>query len=113
MNRIFFVLIAFLVAASVIAQKKKSQVPERTINVDFNVEKGTLNTMFKECVGAGRTNEGLRADWQQQLAYVKKKNAGSNTFACTASCDRRFPPDNQPGDIRLKASFEKLDDMRF
>ncbi len=28
--------------------------------------------MFKECVGAGRANEGLRADWQQQLAYVKK-----------------------------------------
>jgi xylan 1,4-beta-xylosidase len=29
--------------------------------------------MFKECVGAGRANEGLRADWQQQLAYVKKE----------------------------------------
>ena len=24
--------------------------------------------MFKECIGAGRANEGLRADWQQQLA---------------------------------------------
>jgi xylan 1,4-beta-xylosidase len=29
--------------------------------------------MFKECVGAGRANEGLRADWQQQLAYVRKE----------------------------------------
>ncbi len=29
--------------------------------------------MFKECVGAGRANEGLRADWQQQLALVKKE----------------------------------------
>jgi xylan 1,4-beta-xylosidase len=29
--------------------------------------------MFKECIGAGRANEGLRADWQQQLAYVKKE----------------------------------------
>ena len=29
--------------------------------------------MFNECVGAGRANEGLRADWQQQLAYVKKE----------------------------------------
>jgi len=29
--------------------------------------------MFKDCVGAGRANEGLRADWQQQLAYVKKE----------------------------------------
>ena len=73
MNRIFTVLITCLVVSSVFAQKKKSQFSERMINVDFNVEKGTLNTMFKECVGAGRANEGLRADWQQQLAYVKKE----------------------------------------
>lgn len=46
---------------------------ERVINADINKEKGNLNTMFKECVGAGRANEGLRADWQQQLAYVKKE----------------------------------------
>jgi xylan 1,4-beta-xylosidase len=46
---------------------------QRTINVDFNKTAGKLNTMFKECVGAGRANEGLRADWQQQLAYVKKQ----------------------------------------
>jgi len=31
-----------------------------------------MNTMFNECIGAGRANEGLRADWQQQLAMVKK-----------------------------------------
>lgn len=35
-------------------------------------KKGRFNTMFKECVGAGRANEGLRADWQQQLAILKK-----------------------------------------
>jgi xylan 1,4-beta-xylosidase len=29
--------------------------------------------MFKECIGAGRANEGLRADWEQQLAMVKKE----------------------------------------
>ena len=29
--------------------------------------------MFKKCVDAGRANEGLRADWQQQLAYGKKE----------------------------------------
>jgi xylan 1,4-beta-xylosidase len=44
------------------------------INVDFNKTSGTLNTFFKECVGAGRANEGLRADWQQQLAYVIKRS---------------------------------------
>ncbi len=44
----------------------------RIINADVNAVKGKLNTMFNECIGAGRANEGLRADWQQQLAQVKK-----------------------------------------
>lgn len=55
------------------AQKSNIKVAERVISIDFNKEKGPLNTMFNECVGAGRANEGLRADWQQQLAYVKKE----------------------------------------
>lgn len=46
---------------------------QRKINVDYNKVSGKLNSMFKECVGAGRANEGLRADWQQQLAYVHKQ----------------------------------------
>jgi xylan 1,4-beta-xylosidase len=41
--------------------------------VDFNKASGKLNTTFNTCVGAGRANEGLRADWQQQLADVKKQ----------------------------------------
>ncbi len=45
---------------------------ERLIRIDYNQVKGTFNTMYKECVGAGRANEGLRADWEQQLATVKK-----------------------------------------
>ena len=48
-------------------------VAQRTITIDYNKASGKLNTMFKECVGAGRANEGLRADWQQQLTYVKKQ----------------------------------------
>lgn len=55
------------------AQKPKSNPEERLINVDFKKEKGIMNTMYNECVGAGRANEGLRADWQQQLSYVKKE----------------------------------------
>jgi xylan 1,4-beta-xylosidase len=76
MNRIYLFTITLLISYSVVAQKNKnnkSEVTERLINVDFSVEKGRLNTMFKECIGAGRANEGLRADWQQQLAYVKKE----------------------------------------
>jgi xylan 1,4-beta-xylosidase len=55
--------------------KRKPQIEpaSRNINVDFELQKGALNTMFKECIGAGRANEGLRADWQQQLSYVKSE----------------------------------------
>ncbi|MDD5148863.1 MAG: glycoside hydrolase [Flavobacterium sp.] len=51
---------------------KKSASTNRIIKVDYNKSAGELNTMFKECVGAGRANEGLRADWQQQLTLAKK-----------------------------------------
>ncbi|MFO7619673.1 MAG: glycoside hydrolase, partial [Bacteroidales bacterium] len=46
---------------------------DRIIKIDFDKPSGPLNTMFKECIGAGRANEGLRADWQQQLAMVKQE----------------------------------------
>ena len=52
---------------------KKANFTDRIIKVDYNKSVGKMNTMFKECVGAGRANEGLRADWQQQLALVKKE----------------------------------------
>lgn len=54
-------------------QSKKQEPAQRLITIDYKMTKGPLNTMFNECVGAGRANEGLRADWQQQLAYVKKE----------------------------------------
>ena len=63
-----------LIAQNSNASKQKDPaVLKRVINVDFSKAAGPLNTFFKECVGAGRANEGLRADWQQQLAYVKKE----------------------------------------
>jgi xylan 1,4-beta-xylosidase len=46
---------------------------QRVINVDCNKVSGELNTMFNACVGAGRANEGLRADWQRQLRYAKSQ----------------------------------------
>lgn len=50
-------------------EKSKNKI----ISVDFQKGKGEMNTMFKECIGAGRANEGLRADWQQQLLIIKKE----------------------------------------
>jgi xylan 1,4-beta-xylosidase len=75
-NMIIPVLLAGLFVCSASAKNKinaKSVLPERIIALDFNQVQGPLNTMFKECIGAGRANEGLRADWQQQLAYVKQE----------------------------------------
>ena len=46
---------------------------ERVITADLQQVKGPLNTMFKQCVGAGRANEGLRADWQRQLTYAHRE----------------------------------------
>jgi xylan 1,4-beta-xylosidase len=55
----------FLLTASSWAQ-------QRVIDIDINAVQGKINTAFKTSVGAGRANEGLRADWQQQLAEIKR-----------------------------------------
>ncbi|HTN20956.1 MAG TPA: hypothetical protein VL125_10790 [Pelobium sp.] len=72
----YLVVLTLFVCFRVSAQqskKIKSTIPERTISLDFNNAKGKLNKMFNHCVGAGRANEGLRSDWQQQLAEVRKE----------------------------------------
>jgi len=66
-------MVTILISLCVTSAFAQSGLPERIINLDFNQVEGPLNTMFKECIGAGRANEGLRADWQQQLVYVKKE----------------------------------------
>jgi xylan 1,4-beta-xylosidase len=45
----------------------------RLIEVDMSNTRGLLNRSYMECVGAGRANEGLRADWQRQLRMVKQE----------------------------------------
>jgi xylan 1,4-beta-xylosidase len=75
-NLILLTILFAPISGTLLAQKAKQTKPaiqERTINIDFSQTAGKLNTMFNECVGAGRANEGLRADWQQQLAYVRKE----------------------------------------
>ena len=65
----------FLLLVLAVNAKKNNAATStvRTVNIDLQQEIGPLNTMFKECIGAGRANEGLRADWQQQLAFVKNE----------------------------------------
>lgn len=44
---------------------------ERTIRVDTAQIKGPKSPLYSFCVGAGRANEGLRADWQRQLRQIR------------------------------------------
>ena len=43
----------------------------RVIDADVAKSKGPMDRMYNFCVGAGRANEGLRADWQRQLKEVR------------------------------------------
>src|ERR1700678_2602834 len=64
--RFFLQILIFFALANVQGQS-------RTITIDIAKPKGELNTFFNECVGAGRANEGLRADWQRQLRMAKEQ----------------------------------------
>lgn len=73
---LYFLVSSFILTIPVYSQKgmaMQTPINERIIQIDFNNVSGPLNKMFNECVGAGRANEGLRADWQQQLVYVKNE----------------------------------------
>jgi xylan 1,4-beta-xylosidase len=45
----------------------------RVIDADLARPRGAMNRMHDFCVGAGRANEGLRADWQRQLRRVREE----------------------------------------
>jgi xylan 1,4-beta-xylosidase len=63
----------FSLAGGLSAQPGQDGKPLRVIAVDFSRVRGPHSTVWKECIGAGRANEGLRADWQEQLALVQKE----------------------------------------
>lgn len=60
-----FLSAALLVPAAGMAQ-------ERVVDLNVSQVQGKLNKTFNFTIGAGRANEGLRADWQQQLAEIKR-----------------------------------------
>lgn len=63
-------LVAFLIGGFPLAAATNEALQERLVTADLQQVQGPLNPMFKFCVGAGRANEGLRADWQRQLTYA-------------------------------------------
>ena len=64
--------LAALIATAALSAADTHEVV-RTVSADLQQVHGPLNTMFKRCVGAGRANEGLRADWQRQLSVVRRE----------------------------------------
>ena len=63
-------LLSALAAALLAAPLAAAQ--DRAIAVDARAVQGPLDQMHKLVIGAGRANEGLRADWQEQLAEIKR-----------------------------------------
>ena len=68
-----FILIILIISINVTLSKSQVNKPDRIISIDYTKIKGPNNRMYAECIGAGRANEGLRADWQEQLKLVKEQ----------------------------------------
>lgn len=58
--------------AAVLCMPLAASAQQRIIDVDAAQVRGPFERMFNLSVGAGRANEGLRADWQQQLAELRR-----------------------------------------
>ena len=72
--RFFKLLSAFLLLfLSALPQVILAQPVARRISISPNQTNGNLNRSYNFCVGAGRANEGLRADWQRQLRQAKQQ----------------------------------------
>lgn len=56
-----------------VAQSSPSTSPRRVIAVDYSRIKGKHDKSFRLVVGAGRAAEGLRADWQRDLAIAHRE----------------------------------------
>ena len=64
--------IAHVLLAAACLAPAMALAQERIIDVNVKQVAGPLPATFNFSVGAGRANEGLRADWQQQLAEIKR-----------------------------------------
>ncbi len=67
----FFIIAGYSLLPIIVYAQKNVSV--RNIHADYLTPAGKLSRMYAECIGAGRANEGLRADWQQQLVFIKRE----------------------------------------
>jgi xylan 1,4-beta-xylosidase len=72
-NKLLILLCLLSSQTLLFAQKEQKTISSKTIAADFHSIKGDMDDFFKQCVGAGRAHEGLRADWQQQLLEIKRE----------------------------------------
>src|ERR1044071_150404 len=63
--------IVALTSGAISAHAGEAAPPARAITADWQKVKGPRSEMFRECVGAGRAAEGLRAEWQRQLKLCR------------------------------------------
>src|SRR5678815_5622388 len=63
----------FIIAILLFISNANAQIPSRVITADFTKAKGPHNKFFREVVGAGRAAEGLRTEWQRDLALVHRQ----------------------------------------
>ncbi|HLP02078.1 MAG TPA: hypothetical protein VK163_08630 [Opitutaceae bacterium] len=66
----FWLFSLFALTTGALAQ---DAAPARVIQADLAQVQGPTSPMPAFCVGAGRANEGLRADWQRQLRFVREQ----------------------------------------
>ncbi len=64
-------LLSATLAIAALASAQAPSTAQRVIAADLNQVRGPHSQVFRRCIGAGRANEGLRADWQRQLAMVQ------------------------------------------
>lgn len=72
-NRTPLRLLGAMLAAFALAFAQAPSASQRLIAADLDQVRGPHSKVFRRCIGAGRANEGLRADWQQQLGVVQRE----------------------------------------
>lgn len=65
--------IVLIVAGSAIAFLVPAAAQTRVVSADVSHVTGPHTAVPLRVVGAGRANEGLRADWQEQLATLQRE----------------------------------------
>lgn len=72
-NLNFAVRAAMVLIGALLAGSVCSGAETRVITANWNQAKGPTMQLFHECIGAGRANEGLRAEWQRQLQLCQEE----------------------------------------